>query len=83
MKRDVEMYKLKVYTIKKLKSLQKLIEESNNKKDWLTVNEVVENFNISRKTFDRLREKGLKVSQPKRNGKILVERKEIVNFLNR
>jgi len=83
MKRDVEMHKLKVYTIKKLKSLQKLIEESNNKKDWLTVNEVVENFNISRKTLDRLRQKGLKVSQTKRNGKILVERKEIVDFLNR
>lgn len=83
MKRDVEMHKLKVYTIKKLKSLQKLIEESNNKKDWLSVNEVIEDFNISRKTFDRLRVKGLKVSQPKRNGKILVERHEIVNFLNR
>lgn len=82
MKRDVEMYKLKVYTIKKLKALQKLIEESQQK-DWLTVNEVIEDFNVSRKTFDRLREKGLKVSQPKRNGKILVERKEIVNFLNR
>ncbi|MFD2551164.1 hypothetical protein ACFSQP_04985 [Bizionia sediminis] len=82
MKRDVEMYKLKVYTIKKLKALQRLIEE-NQQKDWLTVNEVIEDFNISRKTFDRLREKGLKVSQPKRNGKILVERREIVNFLNR
>ncbi|MFV0573635.1 MAG: hypothetical protein ACK5M1_14605 [Xanthomarina gelatinilytica] len=82
MKRDVEMYKLKVYTIKKLKALQKLIEE-NQQKDWLTVNEITEDFNISRKTFDRLREKGLKVSQPKRNGKILVERKEIVDFLNR
>lgn len=82
MKKDVEMYKLKVYTIKRLKVLQKLIEE-NQQKDWLTVNEVIEDFNISRKTFDRLRVKGLKVSQPKRNGKILVERKEIVNFLNR
>lgn len=61
MKRDVEMYKLKVYTIKKLKALQKLIEESQQK-DWLTVNEVIEDFNISRKTFDRLRVKGLKVS---------------------
>lgn len=82
MKRDVEMYKLKVYTIKKLKALQKLIEESQQK-DWLTVNEVIEDFNISRKTFDRLRVKGLKVSQPKRNGKILVERNELVKFLNR
>lgn len=82
MKKDVEMYKLKVYIIKRLKVLQKLIEE-NQQKDWLTVNEVIEDFNISRKTFDRLRVKGLKVSQPKRNGKILVERKEIVNFLNR
>ncbi|WP_336129418.1 hypothetical protein [Mesoflavibacter sp. CH_XMU1422-2] len=82
MKRDVEMYKLKVYTIKKLKALQKLIEE-NKQKDWLTVNEVIEDFNISRKTFDRLREKGLKVSQPKRNGKILVERNELAKFLNR
>lgn len=35
MKRDVEMQKLKVYTIKKFKTLQKLIEE-NKQKDWLT-----------------------------------------------
>lgn len=75
-----EIKKLKIYTIKKLKEMERLIE--TKKKDWLTVNEIVEEYSISRKTFDRLREKGLKVSQPKQNGKILVNRTELEIFLS-
>lgn len=83
MKTSKEIYKLKVFTINRLNELKKLIEENNNKKDWLTVSQVIESFNISRKTFDRLREKGLEVSQPKKNGKILVERRILIDFLNK
>ena len=81
MKKDVETHKLKVYTIKRLLAFKKLIKENNNKKDWLTVSEVIDEFSISRKTFDRLREKGLKVYQPVLNGKILISRDEFINFL--
>jgi len=82
MKTKQETQKLKVYTIKKLREMRKLIEENNIKKEWLTVNEVIEEFGISRKTIDRMREKGLNFSQPKRNGKILINRTELVTFLN-
>ncbi len=76
-----EVRKLKAFTINRLKRMEKMIKEQQ-KKDWLTVQELVEEYNISRKTFDRLRVKGLKVSQPKRNGKILVNRNEFETFLN-
>lgn len=75
-----EIKKLKIYTIKRLNKMEKLIK--TKKKNWLTVNEIVKEYSISRKTFDRLREKGLNVSQPKRNGKILVNRNELETFLN-
>ena len=76
-----EARKLKAFTINRIKRMEKLIKEQQ-KKDWLTVQELVKEYNISRKTFDRLRVKGLKVSQPKRNGKILVNRNEFEAFLN-
>jgi len=76
-----EVRKLKAFTINRLKRMEKMIKEEQ-KKDWLTVQELVKEYNISRKTFDRLRVKGLKVSQPKRNGKILVNRNEFETFLN-
>ena len=76
-----EVRKLKAFTINRLKRMEKMIKEQQ-KKDWLTVQELVKEYNISRKTFDRLRVKGLKVSQPKRNGKILVNRNEFETFLN-
>lgn len=78
-----EIHKLKIYTINKLRQIEQLAKEKQHPKSWLTVKEIQEQFDISRKTFDRLREKGLKVSQVKRNGKILVERNEIINLLKR
>jgi len=76
-----EVRKLKAFTINRIKRMEKLIKE-HQKKDWLTVPELVKEYRISRKTFDRLRIKGLKVSQPKRNGKILINRNEFETFLN-
>ena len=76
-----EVRKLKAFTINRIKRMEKLIKEQQ-KKDWLTVQELVKEYRVSRKTFDRLRIKGLKVSQPKRNGKILINRNEFETFLN-
>ena len=76
-----EVRKLKAFTINRIKRMEKLIKE-HQKKDWLTVQELVKEYRISRKTFDRLRIEGLKVSQPKRNGKILINRNEFETFLN-
>ena len=76
-----ELRKTKAYIINRQIKFEKKPLKQIAKKDWLTVKEVSEEFNISRKTFDRLREKGLEVAQPKMNGKILVERRKIINFL--
>ncbi len=85
--KNSEIRKLKVHTInrlnkfsKKQKELELLLLKQNNKKEFLTVKQLCEEFNISRKTFDRMRDKGLKVLQPKRNGKILVKRDDFINF---
>jgi len=77
-----EIRKLKVYTINKLRKMEKQLLENNNKNTWLAVKEVEKEFGISRKTIDRMREKGLNVSQPKRNGKILINRTELITFLS-
>lgn len=76
-----EVRKLKAFTINRIKRMEKLLKEQQ-KKEWLTVQELIKEYGISRKTFDRLRIKGLKVSQPVRNGKILVSRSELETFLN-
>ena len=79
MTQQEQLRKLKVFTIKKLRKIEQQLHP--DKKEWITVKEVVEEFDISRKTFDRMREKGLTVSQPKRNGKILVNREKLTTFL--
>ncbi len=76
-----EIKKLKAFTINRIKRMEKLLKEQQ-KKDILTVQELIKEYGISRKTLDRLRVKGLKVSQPVRNGKILVSRNELETFLN-
>ena len=80
MNQQEKLRKLKIFTNKKLRKIEQ--ELHSEKKDWITVKEVIEEFKISRKSFDRMREKGLKVSQPKRNGKILINRNELETFLN-
>jgi len=77
-----EIKKLKIYTLKQLYKMRQEMRELKKKRDWLSVKEVETEFVISRKTIDRMREKGLKVSQPKRNGKILINRNELETFLN-
>ncbi|MFC7356467.1 hypothetical protein ACFQO1_02105 [Jejudonia soesokkakensis] len=83
MNSEIEIQKLKVFTLKKLIELKTMIKEQEKKKTWLSVADVEDEFKLSRKTFDRMRLDGLKVSQPKLNGKILVEREVLKTFLNK
>lgn len=67
---------------KRLKYLEKILIEKSDFKEVLTPKEIELEFGISRKTLSRYRSEGLKILQPKRNGKILVKRIEIEKFLN-
>lgn len=67
---------------KRVKSLEELLEEKTLKETF-TVDEVLKVYGISRSTFDRYRDSGLKVYQPKRNGKIMVKKLDIDKFLNK
>ncbi|WP_376778707.1 helix-turn-helix transcriptional regulator [Chryseobacterium taichungense] len=68
---------------KRIAVLESLALENIKSKEILTVEETLELFNISRSTFDRLRKKGFRVSQPNRNGKIYVNRAELEKFLQK
>ncbi|WP_409515135.1 helix-turn-helix transcriptional regulator [Chryseobacterium sp.] len=68
---------------KRVAVLESLALENIKSKEILTVEETLELFKMSRSTFDRLRKKGFKVSQPNRNGKIYVNRAELEKFLNK
>lgn len=68
---------------KRIAVLESLALENIKSKEILTVEETLELFNMSRSTFDRLRKKGFKASQPNRNGKIYVNRAEMEKFLQK
>ena len=67
---------------KKIKMIEGILNEMNNFKDILKVEEVCEELGIVRKTFERYRMDGLKVQQPKMNGTIYIRRSELDKFLN-
>jgi hypothetical protein len=86
MKRDLKLAKFVIAENKKLKKRIKKIEEilfeMSNFREVLTPKEIELEYGISRKTLSRYRSEGLKLIQPKRNGKILAKRTEIEKFLN-
>lgn len=86
MKRDLKLAKFVIAENKKLKKRIKKIEEIlfelSNFREVLTPKEIELEYGISRKTLSRYRSEGLKLIQPKRNGKILAKRTEIEKFLN-
>ncbi|WP_123803351.1 hypothetical protein [Flavivirga aquatica] len=88
MMKNESLQKLKAFEIKRIRRMEsrqieflEALKKEKQLDDWLSVKDVIGIYSISRKTFDRLRLKGLKVSQQKVNGKILVQRKEIEKFL--
>jgi uncharacterized protein YukJ len=86
MKRDFELTKYVIVENKKLrkriKNLENILFEMSNFREVLTPKEIELEYGISRKTLSRYRSEGLKLIQPKRNGKILVKRTEIEKFFN-
>ena len=80
----------KVYNLNKLiqlkKQQQEFFEEIRKQKsvnNWLTVKDVMEEFKISRKTFDRWRIDGLKVYQKTPKATIRIKRKDLINYLKK
>ncbi|KPE50111.1 helix-turn-helix domain-containing protein [Chryseobacterium indologenes] len=67
---------------KRVRLLEDLLEEKTLK-EMFTVEEVINVYGISRSTFDRYRDSGLKVYQPKRNGRIMVKKVDIDKFLKK
>lgn len=67
---------------KRVKLLEDFLEEKTLKETF-TVEEVLNVYAISRSTFDRYRDSGLKVYQPKRNGRIMVKKADIDKFLKK
>ena len=67
---------------KRVKLLEDFLEEKTLKETF-TVEEVLKVYGISRSTFDRYRDSGLKVYQPKRNGRIMVKKADIDKFLKK
>lgn len=67
---------------KKIKLIEGILNEMNNFKDILKVEDVCEELGIVRKTFERYRKDGLRVQQPKMNGTIYIKRSELDKFLN-
>lgn len=65
------------------KLVAELIERPEYNKDWLSVKELKEEYNISMKMLSGYRLKGLKVVQKVPNGKILVKRSELEKFLTK
>lgn len=75
--------------LKKIRALEKRVKiledflEEKTLKETFTVDEVLKVYGISRSTFDRYRDSGLKVYQPKRNGRIMVKKVDIDKFLKK
>lgn len=75
--------------LKKIRALEKRVKlledflEEKTLKETFTVEEVLHVYGISRSTFDRYRDSGLKVYQPKRNGRIMVKKADIDKFLKK
>jgi ACT domain-containing protein len=75
--------------LKKIRALEKRVKlledflEEKSLKETFTVQEVIKVYGISRSTFDRYREAGLKVYQPSRNGRIMIKKADIDKFLKK
>lgn len=83
-----ESKKIKRYVINEMRRMKKrqleffeLIEGKKGLEDYLTIDEVAKEFGISRSTFYRYRQQGLKVLQNGYKGRISVKKGDYVEFL--
>lgn len=67
--------------IRTKKLIERLEDRPKIDKEWLSIEEVTKEYNLSRKVINSYRNKGLKVSQKIANGKILISRNELEKFI--
>lgn len=80
--------KIKRYVINEMRRMKKRqlefferIEGKKDLEDYLTIEEIEKEFNISRSTFNRYRHQGLKVLQNGYKSRITVKKGDYVEFL--
>lgn len=83
-----ESQKMKRYVINEMRRMKRRqkefferIEGKKGLEDYLTIEEIEKEFNISRSTFNRYRKQGLKVLQNGYKGRITVKKGDYVEFL--
>lgn len=83
-----ESQKIKRYVINEMRRMKKRqlefferIEGKKGLEDYLTIEEIEKEFNISRSTFNRYRQQGLKILQNGFKGRITVKKGDYVQFL--
>lgn len=65
------------------KVLEKLEEKPDFEKEWLTIKEIDDEFNISRRRIMKFEKDGLKIIRKVRGGGIIIKRSELVKFLTK
>jgi hypothetical protein len=71
------------FVFKANKKLDYLMEMPEYNKDWLTIKEVETQFSLSRKMLEGYKKQGLKFSQKKPNGKILIRKSDLEKFITK
>lgn len=65
------------------KILTDLSQRGEFNKEWLSISDIETEYGLSRKIIDGYRKKGLKYTQNKRNGKILIRRSDLEKFITK
>lgn len=81
------LVKIVISTNKLLKKLEERtntdIQKPNFEKEWLSIEEVSNEFGLSRKIVMGYEKKGMKIIRKKVNGRIIIRRSELVKFLTK
>jgi hypothetical protein len=81
------LVKTVISTNKLLKKLEErtntYIEKPDFEKEWLTIKEIDDEFNISRRRIMKFEKDGLKIIRKVRGGGIIIRRSELIKFLTK
>jgi hypothetical protein len=85
MKNNLTLTKYVIREFQKLKKenriIRELLMEKSNFKEQFSVEEICAMYGIERKTFDKYRKMGLKVTQIRPNAKIYIKKTDFDKFL--
>lgn len=88
-KKEDDLRRLKSYVINRLRIMDKRqrealirLEDNKSSEDYLSVEELISEFGISRSTFNRYRVQGLAVLQNGFKGHISIKKGDYIQFIN-